>query len=170
VQSAPACGGCKKGAEEGELSAEEKKKKEGIGLSRGGKNTKIHAVVDGLGNPVELTFTEGNISDSKEAVPLLEKVSEKVDMSGSTVLGDKAYGSKEIREFIESTGASYCIPPKSNAKEPWDVDYHHYKERHLVECFFNKLKQFRHIATRYDKLLSRFKSFVFLASVLILCK
>jgi transposase len=117
-----------------------------------------------------LSFTEGNVSDSKEAVPLLENVSEKVDMSGSAILGDKAYGSKEIREFIESKGASYCIPPKSNAIDPWECDYHRYKERHLVECFFNKLKQFRHVATRYDKLLSRFKSFVFLASVIILCK
>ena len=163
MQSASARRRCKKGAENAEIN-------QGIGLSRGGKNTKIHAVVDGLGNPVKLSFTEGNVSDSKEAVPLLEKVSEKVDMSGSTVLGDKAYGAKDIRDFVASKDAEYCIPPKSNAKEPWDCDFYHYKERHLVECFFNKLKQFRHIATRYDKLLSSFKSFVFLASVLILCK
>ncbi len=119
---------------------------------------------------MKLSFTEGNRSDSKEAIPLLDSVDKKIDISESTVLGDKAYGTKEIREWIESKGASYCIPPKSNAVEPWECDYHHYKERHLVECFFNKLKQFRHVATRYDKLLSRFKSFVFLASVIILCK
>lgn len=75
-----------------------------------------------------------------------------------------------MRNHIVANGASYCIPPKSNAVEPWDCDYHHYKERHVVECFFNKLKQFRHISTRYDKLSHNFLSFAFLASVLILLK
>lgn len=135
-------------------------------MSCGGKTTKIHAVVDGLGNPVALHFTEGSVHDSKEAVPLLSEVS----LEGSAVLGDKAFGSKEIRAYIESRGGTYCIPPQSNVKEPWDVDYSHYKERHLVECFFQKLKNFRHVATRYDKLLSRFASFVYLACIMILLK
>jgi transposase len=68
-------------------------------------------------------------------------------------MGDKAYGTEEIREYIESQGASYCIPPKVNSAEPWECDRYQYKERHLVECFFNKIKQFRRVATRYDKLL-----------------
>lgn len=91
-------------------------------------------------------------------------------LSGSVVLGDKAYGTTEIREYIDSQGATYCIPPKSNAQEPWDCDYHHYKERHVVECFFNKLKQFRRIATRYDKLSQSFLSFAYVASIMILLK
>ncbi|MDR1531773.1 MAG: transposase, partial [Clostridiales bacterium] len=57
-----------------------------------------------------------------------------------------------------------------NAAEPWECDFHQYKERHLVECFFNKLKQFRRVATRYDKLSRNFLSFVFLASAMILLK
>ena len=122
--------------------------------------------MDGLGNPIVLHITQGNVHDSKEAVPLLSEVS----LNGSTILGDKAFGAKEIRAYIEAQGGTFCIPPQSNVKEPWEVDYSHYKERHLVECFFQKLKNFRHIATRYDKLLSRFVAFVYLACVMILLK
>ena len=139
---------------------------QGIGVSRGGKNTKIHALVDGLGNPIKLIFTTGNTSDTKVATDLLSGI----DINGSIVMGDKAYGSKDIRDFIVNNGGTYAIPPKSNAIEPWECDWWQYKERHLVECFFNKLKHFRRVATRYDKLLSRFASFVFLASSMILLK
>jgi transposase len=85
-------------------------------------------------------------------------------------LADKAYGTVEIRNYIESQGATYNIPPKSNAADPWECDYYHYKERHVVECFFNKLKQFRRVATRYDKLSRNFLSFALLASSMILLK
>ena len=119
-----------------------------------------------MGNPVTLYLTPGNVSDCTVAVDVLAGVI----VSGSVVLGDKAYGSAQIRQHIESSRASYCIPPKSNLSDPWECDFHHYKERHLVECFFNKLKQFRHIATRYDKLSRNFLSFAFLASAMILLK
>ena len=122
--------------------------------------------MDGLGNPLRLVFSGGNTFDSTVAIDLLSLV----DISGSIINGDKAYGSKEIRDYITSRGATYAIPPKSNTLEPWDVDWWQYKERHLVECFFNKLKHFRRVATRYDKLISRFKSFVFLACIAILLK
>jgi transposase len=85
-------------------------------------------------------------------------------------MGDKAYGSKAIRGYISEHGASHAIPPRDNCKEPWGCDWWQYKERHLVECFFGKLKHFRRVATRYDKLLCRFKTFVFLAAVMILLK
>ncbi len=137
-----------------------------IGVSRGGKNTKIHAIVDGLGNPVKLFFTGGNINDNTVATDILSLV----EISGSIVMGDKAYGSKEIRDYIAEHGATYAIPPKSNNPDPWDCDWWQYKERHLVECFFNKLKHFRRVATRYDKLISRFKTFVYLAAVMVLLK
>lgn len=93
-----------------------------------------------------------------------------VSLNGNTVLGDKAFGAKDIRAYIEAQGGDHCIPPQSNVKELWDVDYYRYKERHLVECFFQKLKNFRHVATRYDKLLSRFVSFVYIACIMILLK
>ncbi|WP_156130327.1 IS5 family transposase [Paenibacillus durus] len=151
--------GAKKGAENAETNQE-------IGLSRGGRNTKIHAVVDALGNPVRLFLTPGNIHDCTVAIEVLSDVT----LSGSMVLADKAYGTQNIRTYIESQNATFCIPPKSNAADPWACDFHHYKERHVVECFFNKLKQFRGIATRYDKLSRNFLSFAFLASAMILLK
>ena len=123
-------------------------------------------MVDALGNPVKLLFTGGNVYDSKAAIPLMEQI----DISGSIVMGDKAFGSKEIRDYITEQGASYTIPPKSNNPNPWECDWWQYKERHLVECFFNKLKHFRRVATRYEKLFEHFKSFVFLASIMILLR
>jgi transposase len=142
------------------------KKKQDIGLSCGGKNTKIHAIVDGLGNPIRLIFTSGEVHDSKQGVPLLSGF----DLSNSAVLGDKAYGTVEILTYIRNAGAEIIIPPKSNAKEPRECDYYRYKERHLVECFFNKIKHFRRIATRYDKLSSMFQAFVYLAAILVWLK
>ena len=141
-------------------------------------NTKLHAIVDGLGNPVEFLISAGNDADSKHAIDLLKKL----DITKSNILGDKAYGSKEIRSYITENGKSYTIPPKSNTKDPWACDYYLYKERYLVlqctseksefnvECFFQKLKWFRRIATRYDTLDSSFLSFVYLASIMILLK
>ena len=110
-----------------------------IGVSHGGKTTKIHAIVDALGNPVHFLLTGGNIFDASAAIDLLSGV----NISGSNILGDKAYGAKSIRAYIAEQGASYTIPPKSNVVEPWFCDFHTYKERHLIECFFNKLKVFR---------------------------
>ena len=95
---------------------------------------------------------------------------EQVDINGSVVQGDKAFGSKAIRDYITEKGATYAISPKENSRDPWECDWWQYKERHLVECFFNKLKHFRRVATRYDKLISRFQSFVYLACVMILLK
>ena len=142
------------------------KKKQDIGLSRGGKNTKIHAIVDGLGNPIRLIFTSGEIHDSKEAVSLLEGF----DITGSAILGDKAFGTVEILAYIRDKGGKVVIPPKTNAKTPWDCDYSHYKERHLVECFFNKLKHFRCVATRYSKLSSMMQAFAYLACIMLWLK
>ncbi len=93
-----------------------------------------------------------------------------MDIEGSNILGDKAYSARAIRKYITAQNASYTIPPKSNAKEPWECDYWLYKECHLVECFFQKIKWFRRIATRYDTLDSTFLAFVHLASIMILLK
>ena len=139
---------------------------QGIGISRGGKNTKIHALVDGLGNPIRLIFTSGEVNDSKQGVPLLKGF----DIGGSAILGDKAFGTVEILTYIRKNGGIVVIPPKSNTVSPWDCDFCHYKERHLVECFFNKLKHFRRVATRYDKLLSMFQAFTYLSCIMIWLK
>jgi transposase len=85
-------------------------------------------------------------------------------------LGDKAYGTVAIREYITAHKASYTIPPKANTLKPWECDYYVYKERHLVECFFNKIKHFRRVATRYDKLATSFMAFAYIAAIFILSK
>ena len=118
-----------------------------VGRTRGGLNTKLHVVVDGLGNPVEFLLSPGNDHDSVHAIELLKQT----EIRGSNVLADRAYGTGAIRTYIEQSGASYTIPPRNNILEPWPVDWWLYRERHLVECFFQKIKWFRRIATRYDR-------------------
>ena len=120
--------------------------------------------MDGLGNPVTVLLSAGNDHDSLHAIELLDKL----EINGSHVLADRAYGAQAIRDHISEHGASYVIPPQSNIAEPWPADWHLYKERHLIECFFQKIKWFRRIATRYDKLDSSFLAFVYLASIVIL--
>lgn len=123
-------------------------------------------MVDALGNPVHFILTGGHVHDSSVATDLLSDV----DISGSNILGDKAYGSQKIRDYIEGRNASYTIPPKEKCADPWPCDFATYKERHLIECFFNKIKAFRRVATRYDKLATSFMAFVHLASIWILLK
>ena len=137
-----------------------------IGRSREGNTTKIHAIVDGLGNLIYFALTAGSEHDCVCALDLLSKV----NTEGSNILADKAYGSLKIREYITSRKASYTIPPKSNAKEQWEYDKWLYIERHLIECFFNKIKHFRKLATRYDKLATSFLAFIYCAAIFILCK
>lgn len=137
-----------------------------VGVSRGGRNTKIHVLVDALGNPLAFLLSSGNDHDSKYAIPLLSQI----DIEGSNILGDKAYGAKTIRDYIDAQEASYTIPPKSDVANPWPVDWYTYKERHLVECFFQKLKWFRRVFTRYDKLDASFLTFVYIAAISILLK
>jgi len=120
-------------------------------------------VVDALGYPIHVHLSAGNIHDAAEAETALSDV----PLEGTVVLGDKAYGSRAVRDYITQSGASYCIPPKSNNKSPWEYDEFLYKERHLAECLFQKLKQFRGIASRYNKLARRFLAGVHLACILI---
>ena len=134
-----------------------------IGITRGGRNTKIHAVVDALGNPIHVQLSSGNIHDAAIA----EEVLDHVDLNKTTVMADRAYGTYDLREYIANRNADFCISPKSNAVDPWYCDWVLYKERHLVECFFNKLKENRRIATRFDKLASRFLAFVHLGCIRI---
>lgn len=120
-------------------------------------------MVDGLGNPIHVQLSAGQVNDCVVATDVLSHV----PLAGTLLMADKAYGTKAIREFLAQQRAEYCIPPKANALESWPCDWRQYKERHLVECFFQKLKLFRRIATRYDKLARRFLAFVHLACVFI---
>ena len=144
--------------------AGKKAENKAVGISRGGRTTKIHTLVDGLGNPLAFRLSPGNEHDSTHAIPLFGHV----NIAGSNLIGDKAYGAKAILEYIDAQGATYTIPPRSDVKDPWSVDWHTYKERHLIECFFQKLKWFRRVSTRYDKLDTSFLAFVYIAAICIL--
>ena len=134
-----------------------------IGLSRGGRNTKIHATVNDSGHLTNAMLTGGNVNDCTVTIDLLNELEGDVE----TFVGDKAYGTKEIREYCEEKGIEFCVPPKSNTKEPWKYNKDTYKKRSIVENFFLKLKQFRRIATRYDKLARNFLSLVYFCSLFV---
>ena len=134
-----------------------------IGVSRGGKNTKIHALVTENFQLIGLLLTGGHIHDSQCAIELLSKV----NLESKTVLGDKAFSATHIRDFIHSQKAEICIPDKVNSLIKHDFDRELYKARNVVERFFLRIKNHRHIATRYDKLLLCFENFVLLSAILI---
>jgi len=120
--------------------------------------TKIHAIVDALGNPVALSLTPGQAADITQADPLLDQV------APDAFLADKGYDSDALVETLQKRGIAPVIPPKANRREPRETDFALYRERNLVERFFCKLKQYRAIATRYDKLAN-----TFLAAVTMVC-
>jgi transposase len=118
-----------------------------MGRSRGGLTSKIHALVDAEGRPVILRLTAGQVHDSVEAEALLDGVMDE----GSTLLADKGYDNNAIRAMAEDSKAWANIPPKSNRKGSFAFSSWVYRQRNLVERFFNRIKHFRGIATRYDK-------------------
>jgi transposase len=127
--------------------------------------TKIHAIVDALGNPVAFSLTGGQVHDLGQAQPLLAKVLAKV--KPKAFLADKAYDANALIEMLESRKITPVIPSKSNRVEPRDTDYALYRERNLVERFFNTIKHFRGIATRYDKLANTFLGAIHLIAAVI---
>ena len=135
---------------------------QGLGRSRGGLSTKIHAAGDALGNPVRLMGSPGQRNDIAFAHALIEEIAAKVPPSPT-----RAMTPTTCAEKIVKAGSQVVIPPKRNRtrQRPYDADL--YKERNIIERFFNKLKQFRRVATRYDKLLANFMGFVKLAAIAI---
>ncbi len=132
-----------------------------LGRSRGGFSTKIHVVVDALGYPVDIALTPGQTHDSVPAMSMLE------DIRAIYVIADKAYDNDKIINLLESQGIVPVIPSRKNRKQPRDYDKHTYKERHLVEIFFNKIKQYRRVATRYEKLVQNYLSMVLIACCML---
>ena len=133
-----------------------------MGRSRGGLTTKIHARVDAKGRPVRLILSPGNDHDVTCAEALLDGLE-----PHAIVIADKGYDADRVRKHIRAQGAIPNIPNKSNRKKRYRWKKSIYRERNQVERFFNKLKNFRRIATRYDKLGATFFAFVQLASVRI---
>jgi len=135
-----------------------------MGKSRGGLSTKIHAAVDALGNPVRLLLTAGQASEHTQAEALIE------GFDADFVLADKGYDSDAFVETIKASGAIPVIPPRSNRIAPRDYDKDIYKERNLVERLFQKLKQYRRVATRYERLALNYMTMLNLACTLIWLK
>ena len=132
-----------------------------LGKSVGGFSTKIHVAVDALGNPLRLLLTGGQRGDATQAIPLLEGF----DFAG--VMADRGYDTDDILDFITQNDAEAVIPAKKNRIVQRNTDWHTYKDRHLVECFMNKIKQYRRVFSRFEKYASRYMSFLSFASALI---
>ncbi len=126
---------------------------EAIGLTKGGRNSKIHAVVDEFCRPWVFVLTPGNAADctlAETCVSLIPGIKE--------LLADKGYDSDSFRAFLRSLGIKPVIPGRSNRKKKIRYDKKAYKKRNVVERCFCRLKDFRRIATRYDKLARNFFS------------
>jgi transposase len=133
-----------------------------MGRSRGGLTSKIHAVVDAVGLPVQLCLSPGETHDNRLCPELLARLQPQ-----SMLLADRGYDADWIRALFKQQSAWANIPPKRNRKEPICFSPYLYRVRNLVERFFNKIKQCRLIATRYDKLAANYLAFVKLAAIRI---
>jgi transposase len=135
---------------------------EAIGRSKGGLTTKIHATTDALGNPTGFHLTPGDAHDLVGADALLP------GLEADALLADKAYDAEErVIGPLQQAGTVPVIPSRANRKTPREYDTDLYKARHLIENFFAKLKQFRAIATRYDKRARNFLAAIHLAAAVI---
>ena len=117
--------------------------------------------VDALGNPLHFELTGGQRHDITQASDLI------ADYSGNYVIADKAYDSDDFLQFVVDRGAIAVIPPRSTRTAMREYDKHLYRERHLVECFINKIKHYRHVFSRFDKLSSRYLGFLSFVGALI---
>jgi transposase len=133
-----------------------------MGRSRGGLTTKIHALVDAEGLPIDLKLTEGQAHDGCSACDMLEALAE-----GQILLADRAYDSDALRQNLAERGAWANIKPMPNRRNVPAFSSYLYRYRNLVERFFNKIKHYRAFATRYDKRADNFLAGVKLASIRI---
>ena len=135
-------------------------KTKALGGSRGGFSTKIHITVDGLGNPLRLHLTPGQRHDIAEAEALI------VGYNSEYVIGDNGYDSDDFIDVIETNGAIAVIPLRRNRGA--QRTYHLYKERHLVECFINKINDGIVVSlSRFEKLAARYFGFLSFGATLI---
>ena len=133
---------------------------EGVGTSRGGRNSKLHSVVDIQGRPVRLVVTPGNVHDITVAPELV------ADMPEAIAVADKAYDSAAFRAFVTGQKSTTAIPQRARARTVAPFNKGHYKKRHRVENFFGRIKRFRRIASRFEKTRTSFEGFLLFASIL----
>lgn len=137
---------------------------QGFGKTKGGRNSKLSAVSNGQGKALSLDLMPGNCADIVAAIRVLG------DVSGQVVLADKGYDSDELRAHIFEHGGGSNIPGRKNRKR--DVPYFKSigKQRYVIECLFQRLKRFRRVNTRYDRLAVTFMAFVNLSALADWCR
>jgi transposase len=136
--------------------------KQAVGRSRGGRNTKIHALADAKGRLIAILLTGGQAHDCPVARRLIDRVE-----PAERLLGDKAYDGNELRDKLDRRGTKPVIPNRTSRKCPFPFSKRLYKMRWRIESAFNRLKDFRRIATRYDKLARNYLASVCLAAALV---
>jgi transposase len=117
--------------------------------------------VDALGNPLRLLLTAGQRHDSPQACPLIEGFEPRV------LIADKGYDSDTLIESVTAKGIAAVIPPKKSRLVQRAYDQHLYRERHLIECFINKIKHYRRVFARFDKLSKNYLGFLSFVSALV---
>ena len=134
---------------------------EALGRSKGGFTCKIHALVDALGNPLKFRLTPGQRHDITQAPELI------IDAYNAEIIADKGYDCDAFRDQIRSQNCEPVIPPKSNRKNPAEYDENLYEERHIIECFFSKIKHFRRVFSRFDKAARNYAAFIAFVGAMI---
>ena len=132
-----------------------------LGRSRSGFSTKVHVAVAGLGNPLRLRLTGGQVHDVPHAPNLID------GFACQQILADRGCAAQAFVELIHEYGAIAVISPHHWAKTERAYDRWLYREHHLVECFINKIKHFRHVFSQFDKVARRYSGFLHSVSVLI---
>jgi transposase len=162
-----AAGARKAGGEKGEICDE------ALGRSRGGFTTKIHIGAEGLGKPVTFSLTGGHVHDTQQFATLMgtgwiRRLGRgRPRLNPDRVAGDKAYSSGQIREALRRRGIGAVIPTKANERRHPDFDREAYRQRNRIERLINRLKQFRRIATRYEKRAANYLAMITLAAILL---
>ncbi len=132
-----------------------------LGRSRGGFSTKIHVSVDGLGNPLRFRLTAGQRHDITQAEALV------ADLQFEHLIADRLYDAEDFLLVIMAVDAEVVILPRQSRKESREYDKIWYKEHHLAECFINKIKHYRRIFSRFEKLAKRYLGFLSFVGTLI---
>jgi transposase len=131
-----------------------------MGRTKGGLNSKVAATVDALGRPVQLAVAPGPQHDLLACAPLLPSLRD------CWLLADRGFDADDFRQRLDAQGVRTCIPPRSGRRWPSRFSRRLYRQRHTVENFFARIKRYRRIATRYEKLADHFLGFLLFAAVL----
>lgn len=134
----------------------------GIGRTKGGRNTKLHAVCDDKGRPLVLLLTPGNVHDCKVAKTCIEALP-----PSAVLVADKGYDSQALREWLDERGTLAVIALRKNRKVQYDYDKAVYRQRNVIERMFCRLKDWRRIATRFDRKVKNFMGALALAATVI---